>query len=203
MDSEDKKPTRAEHPTLSSALLDGVQQMNSESWSRLVATFGPIVYRWCRASGVAESDAADVVQNVFASVARGIGSFQRQREKGSFRSWLATITRNKVRDHFRQQAKSAVAEGGTAAWQRLQEQPDELSSTICPEGARNAINQRVLESVRNEFEMTTWTAFWLTAVDGKTAAEASAEVGISMASVYQAKSRVLRRLRQRLAETPD
>ena len=203
MESAEKQPIRPEHPTLSSALLDEVQQMNPDSWSRLVTTFGPIVYRWCRAAGIPESDAPDIVQNVFAAVATGIGSFQRQKGQGSFRSWLATITRNKVRDHFRKQTGREAAAGGTEAWQQLQAQPDPLDSTICPESVHSAINQLVLESVRNEFEQTTWTAFWLTTVDGKTAAEASTEVGISVASVYQAKSRVLRRLRQKLAELPD
>ena len=203
MESADSLPNRPEHPTLSSALLDGVQQMDSESWSRLVATFGPIVYRWCRASGVAEADAADVVQEVFASIARGIGRFQRQRDQGSFRSWLATITRNKVRDHFRKLAKREAAVGGTDAWQRLRDLPDELDSTICPRSAENAVNQSVLDSIRSEFETATWTAFWMTAIDGRPARDVSEDVGISLASVYQAKSRVLRRLRQRLAETPD
>jgi RNA polymerase sigma-70 factor (ECF subfamily) len=192
-----------EHPTLSSALLDGVQRMDSESWSRLVSTFGPIVYRWCRAAGVAESDAPDVVQNVFTAVARGIESFQPQKEEGSFRSWLATITRNKVRDHFRQRADREQAAGGTEAWQLLEQLSEELDSTICSENARTAIVRRVLEQVRNEFEPNTWRAFWSTTVDAKPAAEVSTELGISVASVYQAKSRVLRRLRQRLAETPE
>ena len=203
MESTGKRPIQPEHPTLSSSLLDGVQQMNADSWSRLVTTFGPIVYGWCRASGIGESDSPDVVQNVFASVASGICSFQREKDKGSFRSWLATISRNKVRDYFRKRAKSEIAAGGTTAWQRLQEEPDKLESTICPESARGGINHQVLESVRSEFEPITWTAFWMTAVDGKTAVEVSEAVGVSVASVYQAKSRVLRRLRQRLAETPE
>ncbi len=203
MESGEKQPLQREHPTLSSALLDGIQQMNPDSWSRLVATFGPIVYRWCRAAGVGESDSPDIVQDVFTSVARGIGSFQRRKAEGSFRSWLATITRNRVRDHFRKQANREAAAGGTAAWQRLQEQPDELDTSIRPEDAQSMIHRRVLELVRNDFEVSTWQAFWMTAVEGKTAAEVSAEVGISVASVYQAKSRVLRRIRQRLAELPD
>ncbi len=204
MESEEKQPIRPEHPTLSSGLLNGVQQLDSESWSRLAATFGPIVYSWCRTSGVPAADAADVVQEVFTAVARGIRTFERRKQEGSFRSWLATITRNKVRDHFRRSAEDAGGIGGTTAWQMLQEQPEqELESSICPETARTAIHRRVLESVRNEFEVKTWTAFWMTAVDGKTAAEVSQELGISPASVYQAKSRILRRLRQRLAETPE
>ena len=144
-----------------------------------------------------------MVQNVFASVASGICSFQPKKDQGSFRSWLATITRNKVRDYFRKRATSEVGAGGTTAWQQLQEEPDKLESTICPESARGGINHQVLKSVRNEFETTTWTAFWMTAVDGKTAAEVAEATGTNVASVYQAKSRVLRRLRQRLAETPD
>jgi RNA polymerase sigma-70 factor (ECF subfamily) len=203
----EKTLVRPEHPTLSSGLLDGARRMDSESWSRLVNTFGPIVYGWCRTSGVPESDAADIVQNVFVSVAKGISSFEHQKKNGSFRSWLATITRNRIRDHFRRQAHREVATGGTDAWQQIQRHPDELAdeldSTICPETASGAIHRRVLDSVRAEFEATTWQAFWFTAVEGKTAAEAAETIGISISSIYQSKSRVLRRLRQRLTELPE
>lgn len=183
-------------------LLDGVQRMDPESWSRLVGAFGPIVYRWCRTSGVSESDAADVVQEVFASVARGIPDFERAKEKGSFRSWLATITRNRVRDHFRRQAQRPSAEGGTDVMVRLQQYAESLDSTIRPDAIASPLVRQVLESVRAEFEETTWEAFWLTAVEGKQASLVADAVGISVASVYQAKSRVLRRLRQRMSELP-
>ncbi|MCA9218542.1 MAG: sigma-70 family RNA polymerase sigma factor [Planctomycetales bacterium] len=203
METPKNPANRPEHPTLSSSLLDGVQQMDSESWSRLVNTFAPIVYLWCRTSGVRSSESPDIVQNVFTSVARGIGSFERQKDQGSFRSWLATITRNQIRDHFRKKSQIESAVGGTEAWDRLQHEPDELDSTIAPENVTSAINRRVLDSVQAEFEPQTWQAFWLTVVDGKNTAEASEATGISTASIYQAKSRVLRRLRARLAELPD
>ena len=200
--ADDKSAGLPEHPTLSSMLLTNVQQMDPAGWSRLVKTFGPIVYRWCRTSGVSESDAPDLVQDVFASVARGIGSFQRKKSAGSFRSWLATITRNRVRDYFRRQAKVQQAEGGTAALNRLQQQPDGLESSICADSIDSPLVRGVLDSVRTEFEQVTWQAFWLTTVEGKQAADVAATVGISQASVYQAKSRVLRRLRERMSEIP-
>ena len=203
MESPQNSPNRAEHPTLSSSLLNGVQQMDSESWSRLVNTFAPIVYLWCRTAGVQSSDSPDIVQNVFASVARGIGSFQRQKEQGSFRSWLATITRNQIRDYFRRSQKQAPAAGGTEAWDRLKQFPEELDSTITPDNVDGAINRRVMDSVEAEFEPKTWQAFWQTVVEGKSTADAAESTGLSSASVYQAKSRVLRRLRARLAEIPD
>lgn len=191
-----------EHPTLSSMLLDGVRSMDPSGWSRLVTTFGPIVYRWCRTSGVRESDAPDIVQEVFASVARGIGTFQREKPQGSFRSWLATITRNKIRDYFRSQVKSQNAIGGTEALASLHQLAEDLDSTICAESAETPVVREVLRQVQAEFEPSTWNAFWQATIESKKAAEIATELGISTASVYQAKSRVLRRLRQRLAELP-
>ena len=193
---------RPEIPTLSSFLLCDVQKMRPEGWSRLVSTFGPIVYRWCRNSGVSGDDSADVVQDVFATVARKIGEFERRKEQGSFRSWLATITRSRIQDFFRRQAKAARAVGGTEAWARMQEQPELLESTIDGGNIQNQLLHSVTESVRNEFESTTWQAFLLTTVEEKQASLVAQELGISVASVYQAKSRVLRKLRERMSEIP-
>ncbi|WP_231617320.1 RNA polymerase sigma factor [Novipirellula aureliae] len=191
-------PDRPEHPTLSSAWLMGAKQMDSDAWSRLVTTFGPIVYRWCRASSVPMSDAADVVQEVFATVARGIGDFERQKDKGSFRSWLATITRRRTADYFRRAAKAQAAAGGTDAMLRLEQHAESLDSTINESNVQAAISQQMLGQVRAEFEPTTWDAFWLTTIEEKPASEVAELTGLSRASVYQAKSRILRRLRQRL-----
>jgi RNA polymerase sigma-70 factor, ECF subfamily len=192
-----------EHPTLSSMLLNDAQRMDPAAWSRLVDTFGPIVYRWCRASGVNPTDAADVVQEVFVSVARGIVGFRREKEQGSFRSWLATITRSRVRDYFRRQAAREAAAGGTDALRRLEEHAESLDSTISSDDIMSPLVRHVLDAVKAEFEPSTWQAFWLTAVEGKPAAEVAEATGLSVASVYQAKSRVLKRLRQRLAEVPE
>ena len=198
-----KAQVRHEHPTLSSGLLDDVQQMDPNGWSRLVNTFGPIVYRWCRTSGVTEAEAPDVVQEVFAAVARGVPNFEREKAAGSFRSWLATITRNKVRDYFRQKSKVQQAEGGTQALQLLQQKAEEVESTICAESIESPLIKRTLEQVQAEFEESTWSAFWQTTIDGKAAAQVAEDLGISVDSVYQSKSRVLRRLRKRMAELPQ
>lgn len=125
--------------------------------------------------------------------------FERQKPVGSFRSWLATITRNQVRDHFRRQAGREQARGGTGAIALLEQHADHVDSTICPESIRGSIAQRVLESLRDEFDPKTWTAFWMTTVEGRTTADAVEVTGLSAASVYQAKSRILRKLRARLA----
>jgi RNA polymerase sigma-70 factor (ECF subfamily) len=57
---------------------------------------------------------------------------------------------------------------------------------------------RTLASLRDEFTPSTWTAFHEVVVGGKSAAAVAAERGLSVAAVYIAKSRVLKRLRQEL-----
>lgn len=166
-------------------------------------TFAPIVYRWSRRSGIREADAPDVVQDVFATVASGIADFEKRQEQGSFRGWLATITRSRVRDFLRKDSRHHMPAGGTEALEQLQNIPDELDSTICPEGIESPLAKRVLECVRAEFEDITWQAFWLTTIDSLSPSIVAERLDLSLASVYQARTRVLRKLRQRMSELPD
>lgn len=206
MSSHEKPSGREEMPSISSTLLERVKQMQPEAWGRLVEVFGPIVYRWCRQSGLSGHDSSDVVQEVFASVSRGIGNFHRSQEDQSFRNWLATITRNRIRDFWRRTAKQPDAIGGTAANLGLQNMADPIEAsldvTISAENMEGEISRRVLDMVRSEFEERSWLAFRMTAVEGQIAADVATELGMSVASVYQAKSRILRRLRHQLGELP-
>jgi RNA polymerase sigma-70 factor (ECF subfamily) len=56
------------------------------------------------------------------------------------------------------------------------------------------------EQVRDTFAPTTWQAFWQTAVEGKSAAEVGAELGMSVGAVYVARSRVLARLAEQIRQ---
>lgn len=55
---------------------------------------------------------------------------------------------------------------------------------------------RLMELLEAEFEPTTWQAFRLLMLGGKSTAETAAELGISEGAARVAKSRVLRRFRQ-------
>ena len=192
--------------SISSTLLAQLRSGRPEAWQRFVRLYSPVVYRWCRCSGVAADDAADVLQEVLASVARHLSDFHREGPHDSFTAWLAAITRNKVSDHYRRRRGRAEARGGTTAQRQMAEipQPPEPSQeTIQPDAeAAACLTRRVLDTIRAEFEPGTWLAFWRTAVDGQSAAFVAEELKMSAAAVYMAKSRVLRRLRQALGELP-
>ena len=62
------------------------------------------------------------------------------------------------------------------------------------------LTSRALAQVQSEFEAPTWQAFWRSVVDGIATDEVARELQISAASVRQARSRILRRLRQQLGD---
>lgn len=192
---------RIDPGSTSSALLQRVKAYDPAAWERLVELYGPLVYGWCRRSGLRTEDAADVVQGVFGAVNRGIGGFRGEQPQGSFRAWLRTITRNKVRDLFRHRAASPEARGGTTAEQQLLQIPDvfEPPDGTDTEQTEDALWHRALELVRAQVENRTWEAFWRTVVQDEPPADVAAALGMRLDAVYQAKSRVLRRLRHELS----
>jgi RNA polymerase sigma-70 factor (ECF subfamily) len=197
----------SESSSVSSTLLDQLRSGRPEAWERLVRLYSPVVYRWCRRSGLAAEDAADVLQEVLSAVMLHLPDFHRDGPQDSFGGWLATITRNKVRDHYRRRHGRAEAQGGSTAQRQLSEipQPPEPSEESIRPDAESAawLSRGALEAIRAEFEARTWQAFWQTTVDGQPPAHVAKDLEMSVAAVYMAKSRVLRRLRQVMGELPQ
>src|SRR3954447_19050859 len=114
--ADDPQPGRSAGETSTSqSLLVRLKAGQPAAWERLTELYAPLVYRWCRAMGLAEQDVPDVFQQVFQSVASHVQGFRRDRPGDTFRHWLRAITRNKVRDHFRRNARQAQPAGGTDA----------------------------------------------------------------------------------------
>jgi RNA polymerase sigma-70 factor (ECF subfamily) len=181
-----------------------VQASDPAAWRSLTDIYAPLVYSWARQTGLQEADAADVMQETFRALVARIGSFHKVQPGDSFRGWLWTITRNKIRDHFRAVASRPQATGGTDQRQLLESlpeaPPDEASRGNVPV-SQAYVTQRLLQIVEAEFEPRTWRAFWEVVVGGRQPADVAVELGMSIGAVYMAKSRVLKRLRQDLGES--
>ena len=179
-------------------LLARAQSQDPEAWHRISAIYLPLIYRWARQAGLQESDAADVVQEVFRTLASQIGAFRRDRPGDSFRGWLWGITRNRLREFYRRRQAQPQAIGGSEAhdhFQTLAEQPPEDSDGQQCSGTQAALMHRALDLIRDEFEQTTWQAFWRTAVDQQDTTAVADELQMSPKALRQAKYRVMRRLR--------
>lgn len=185
----------------SHTLLERVRLREPEAWRRFVDVYGPLVTYWCRRSRLGDEDAADIVQETFRSVAQGIDRFRHDREYGSFRGWLRTIVGNRLRNWARDRRHRPTAVGGDEAYRFLAESPDPLSTESGNEdeaAEQSIVFRGSLDLIRAEFNDRTWQAFWRLAVENAVPADVAAELGISLASVYQSKCRVLRRLRKEL-----
>lgn len=175
------------------------------AWERAVRLYAPLVAYWCRRWGVATQDIGDVVQEVFAAVARHLAGFKKERPGDTFRGWLATITHNKVRDYLRRRAAEPAATGGSEAAQRLNQIPDPQRDAVADpeiEGSLGVLYRQALASIRDEFHERTWRAFWCVVVDGRETLDVASELDMKPGAVRVAKSRVLARLRRELGDAP-
>ena len=119
--------------SLSSSLLTRLQCRDGDAFQRLVELYGPVVYGWCRRRGLQPADAADLGQEVFASVAQRIADFRRDRPSDSFRAWLWGIARHKLLDHWRGRERRPVAVGGSEAQAQLAQVAQDEDVSV-PEG---------------------------------------------------------------------
>jgi RNA polymerase sigma-70 factor (ECF subfamily) len=188
----------------SRSLLAGVRQDDSAAWIRLVNLYAPLVAAWCRRWQVAEQDVLDVLQDVFGTVAKNLVRFRKEQPHDTFRGWLATIARNKVRDYYRRRSKEPIAAGGTESMRRMSEvadtHPAQQITVPMDDPALGDVLQRALASIRGEFKEKTWQAFWRVVVEGRAAADVAAELSMQPGAVRVSKSRVLARLRRELGD---
>jgi RNA polymerase sigma-70 factor, ECF subfamily len=186
------------------SLLERMRAHDAAAWQRLIELYKPLVLFWCSRRGVHGPDAEDVSQEVFAATAAGLEQFRRDRAGDTFRGWLRGITRNQAALFFRRNNGKPHAEGGSANWAQLQDVADPLAGPTEEETVEiGHLYRRALEAVRCEFEERTWQAFWLTAIDGRAPAALATELEMSPASIRQAKSRVLRRLKREVGDLLD
>lgn len=160
---------------------------------RFVQLYTPLLYHWAHGVGLQQSDAEDLVQDVFALLLRKLPEFRYDRN-GSFRSWLRVVTLNKWRERCRRTAHEPLADSG-----RLNQvaAPNEAEVFEEAEYCQHLV-RRALQLLEPEFSSTSWRAFQEHVIAGRDAAEVAAELGIRIGTVYAAKSRVMSRLRQEL-----
>jgi RNA polymerase sigma-70 factor (ECF subfamily) len=181
-----------------SSLLRRAIAREPDAWERLVGLYSPLVHHWCRQSGIAEHEIADVTQEVFAAVVSSLGEFRPNQPGTTFRSWMRGITRHKLLDSAR--AREAPAAGGTDAQIDLEQVAAPVSELSEGPGEVSGLYQRALRLVQHQVENRTWTAFWRATVDSRATADVAAELGITPNAVRLAKAKVLRRLREELGD---
>lgn len=181
--------------TTSLTLLQRVRRADDQAaWNRFADLYAPLIFDWgCRA-GLMEADAADLSQDVMIQLLTELPKFEYSPERGRFRDWLRRVTVNKCRE--RQRKKNAVATGGDDRMSQFED--SNPGREFWEIEYQQKIVARALQLMQTDFETRVWQAAWKQLVDDQKPADVAAESGMSLASVYQARSRVLVQLRQQL-----
>jgi RNA polymerase sigma factor (sigma-70 family) len=172
---------------------------NQAAWQEFSRLYGPVIYGFARKRGLQDADAADLMQDVMRRVSGAIGRLDYDRKQGTFRGWLFTITRNLIFNFLSARSIRPQGSGDTTTNKLLDQSPaastDDGADTWELEYQRR-LAALAMEKIKSEFQESSWRAFWLTAVEGKSAGEVSQELKMSTGAIYVAKSRVLARLKE-------
>ena len=191
-----------DEPATSASLLIRLRDRGDHAaWTRFVEVYQPLIHGFARKHGLQEADAADLAQEVLRAVARSVGRLDYDPRRGSFRGWLFTVVRNQLRDFRDRKRRQVQGSGNSGVQQLLNDQP----TPERPEDEWDREYERRLftwaaEQVRPAVQAATWQAFWRTAVEGQSGQEVAQALGLSVAAVYLAKSRVMARLKEEIRQ---
>ena len=200
-DHNDFRSGQAFDARTSYTLLNQVLDRQADAWVRMVRLYTPLVMRWCRQWGAQIPDAENVCQEVFRAVYVGLATFEATDRIGSFRAWLRAVTKNKLIDQRRAWEKDAIAFGGSEAKHQFQQIPE--TDEYDPAEASNDIRflyRQAVELIRSEFSERDWQAFFLVTVQAHTPAEAANALDMTVNSVYLAKSRIIKKVKEDFGE---
>jgi RNA polymerase sigma-70 factor (ECF subfamily) len=109
---QEKRPEAPEidFPALVKRCVDG----DAAAWAELVAAQQRRVYALCYRFTASSHDAEDLTQEVFIKVYANLRSYDAA--KGSFPTWITTLTRNLLVDHFRRSRQQRVTDSLDAGW---------------------------------------------------------------------------------------
>jgi RNA polymerase sigma-70 factor (ECF subfamily) len=186
-------------PSLLVRLRDG---RDGDAWRQFVEVYGPLLYGFARKQGLQDADAADLMQESLRVVAGAVKGLEYDPQRGSFRGWLFTVFRNQLLRFRSRQGRAGQGSGDPAAHSLLMEvpAPGEDSTALWQQEYRRRQFAWAADRVRGQVQPATWQAFWQTAVEGQSGQEVAEALGMSVAAVYLAKSRVMARIKQEIRQ---
>jgi RNA polymerase sigma-70 factor (ECF subfamily) len=188
-------------PTTRPSLLVRIRDArDAEAWSEFVRLYSPLVYRFARRKGLQDADAADLTQEVMRAVMSSVRRLDYDPNRGSFRGWLFTLAHRRLYDFLGRREREYRGTGDSAVQARLEQQPAREDEDQWNREYQQHLLAWAAERVRDSFQESTWSAFWQTAVEGRTGKEVAEQLGMTVAAVYLAKSRVMARLKECIRE---
>ena len=165
---------------------------DSRSWKDFHKHYGELLFSYARRLGASHDWAEDIVQEVEMSVFKAIDGFEPRSRKGSFRAYLRTAVVHALGRRARGPGRRE-AMLDPKAFDTLAQTDASLDGAWQREQYLHRL-RLAMRSIASEFEPVTLEAFRLHVLASRPVAETASNLGVSKDTVYQAKSRVLKRL---------
>jgi RNA polymerase sigma-70 factor (ECF subfamily) len=190
-----RAPEVSTHASLLAKLRFGA---DTSAWAEFDDRYRELRFRFARRRGLQAADADDVTQETLAAAHGALATFDYDPARGRFRNWLKTAALRAIIKRRRPGADALPRSVSDEIAVLEAEADPELEAAWEVEWRRYHLRVAVAKA-RTEFNSRDMAAFEACAIEGRPPAEVAAELGISKDSVHQAKSRILRRVREHVA----
>jgi RNA polymerase sigma factor (sigma-70 family) len=214
MSPDEQLPTRA-------SLLERLKNLDDQaSWTEFYQTYHELIYSVARRAGLTEHEAGEALQETLISVARKMPEFTYDPTKDSFKGWLLTVTRWRVRDQLQKRRNTGLQERlrsassaddqsqRTATVDRVPDPAGFELAAIWDEEWEKHLLETALRRIKRQVHPQHYEIYHLHVVLDQPVQEVKKTLGVSAAQVYLAKHRVgsllrreLKRLQNGICET--
>ena len=168
--------------------------INGESWEVFFNTYWELIYNVARRKGLSEADSQDIVQETILKVHKSLDRFQYNRDRGSFKGWLRTITRSRLVEHYKKKQRQPPTQ------QPREDEDDPLVNLADPQGPEldriwseewsRSLIQRSLTFLKQQVSLKQYQIFKCHCIDEWSVKEVCDALNVNAAQVYMAKQRV-------------
>ena len=184
--------------TRSSVLKAVADTENTAAWNRLFDLYAGFVFSMARHKGLKPEDADDIVQVVFADLARNLPVFKYDREKGRFRSYLTGLVNWRVMDRLRSSRRDAELKAGF--WEEARAMAEQDDDEFAEREWRASAMEEALRRIKPDVRPEHYAAFVASAVEGQDTDSVVKLYGISRDNLYQIRARLTAKLCEKIAE---
>ena len=186
--------SRMSNPDTRGSILVGICQHDPDRWREFDSIYRPMLIGFLRKHGLNESDASDVVQDVFVKLLGRIQTYNRERWK--FRTWLFAVAHHALVDFARRRATQRKAVDGWVATVLHSSASDSVKmEQEWGRLHRKKILAHALKTVRSRTSAKSWACFEQRLLRDRPGIEIAAELGIEPGAVFVNACRVLKRVR--------